>query len=296
MFDFKSQLKKNQVQENTSNNNNENDNSNNQNDANKNNDKINLNEDKNSFFVNKFNSFNSNNNSPNNNNSKFSIDVPSSNNSNPPIRILNLEMENPQRNPNFNNASENRSMNSKRNIEHPKYEKIKCCTCFSNIFCGAFDDENIFKQLYLDDLKKHHILFFIFNCKDKNNKFLKLSFFAFSIHLYFGLNTFLTFDLSIAESYFDKTKSKPGYIAMNLLLPFVICGLISLIIKILIMPQYYLCRAEIKINNLKEEIEKNKEKEENKEIKIEKKEEPKTQKRRGIKNIKKMLMKNNEFK
>ena len=47
------------------------------------------------------------------------------------------------------------------------------------------------------------------------------------------------------------------------------------------MPQYYIGRAEKKINNLKEEIEKNKE------IKIEKKEEPKVQKRRGIKNIKK---------
>ena len=151
--------------------------------------------------------------------------------------------------------------------------------CFKSLFsCGSVDDENQFKKLYIDDLKKHHILYYTFNCGDKENLLLKISFFAFSVHLYFGLNTILTFNLSIAESYFDKTQAKPGYIAMNLLLPFVICGLISFIIKILIMPQYFLARAEKKFDDLKEKMMKKIEdkKEYAKiEIKVEKKEESK---------------------
>ena len=170
--------------------------------------------------------------------------------------------------------SERESLNIKVKSEIPiKEEKI----CLKKLFsCGGVDDENSFKNLYIYDLKKHHILYYTFNCGDKDNLFLKISFFAFSVHLYFGLNTILTFNLSIAESYFDKTKAKPGYIVMNLLLPFAVCGLISFIIKLLIMPQYYLARAEKKINDLKEKIMKNveiKKEEEKIEIKVEKKEE-----------------------
>ena len=51
----------------------------------------------------------------------------------------------------------------------------------------------------------------------------------------------------MAESYFDQTLSKPGFISMNLLLPFDICGLISFIIKLLIMPEYFMKRVEKKL-------------------------------------------------
>ena len=55
----------------------------------------------------------------------------------------------------------------------------------------------------------------------------------------------------MSDAYYDKSKSKAGYILMNLLLPFVICGLISFIIKIFIMPQYYISKMIRKIQNNK---------------------------------------------
>ena len=105
--------------------------------------------------------------------------------------------------------------------------------------------EKRFMTIYIDGLKKHHIVFYtFFNWFDKNNMSLKLSFFSFSLHLYFGLNTILVFDLSVSDSYFDKTNSKPLFIVMNLLLPFIIITLISFGIKKWIMPQYFMKKVE----------------------------------------------------
>jgi len=100
------------------------------------------------------------------------------------------------------------------------------------------------KSIYISDLKKHHLLYFTFmSCNDNNNIFLKLSFFCLSINFYFALNTILIVDSNMSEAYYDRSKSSPGYIILNLFLPFIICNLISLIIKRLIMPQY--CLNEI---------------------------------------------------
>ena len=94
-----------------------------------------------------------------------------------------------------------------------------------------------FPSIYIADLKKHHILYFTFCC-DNNNIFLKLSFFSLVVNLYFGLNTMLIFDSNMSDAYSDKSKAKPGYILMNLVIPFIICGLIAFFVKIAIMPQY----------------------------------------------------------
>ena len=96
-----------------------------------------------------------------------------------------------------------------------------------------------FPLIYLDDLKKHHLLYFVFcACQDNNNFFLKLSFFSLTFNLYFALNTMLIFDSNMSDAYYDKEKSKPAYIALNLLLPFIICGLVAFIAKIFVMPSY----------------------------------------------------------
>ena len=96
-----------------------------------------------------------------------------------------------------------------------------------------------FISIYLADLKRHHILYFSFCC-DINNIFLKLSFFSLTMSLYFAINTFLIVDSNMSDAYYDKTKAKPLYIIMNLFLPFLICGLISFAIKLIIMPQFYI--------------------------------------------------------
>ena len=94
-------------------------------------------------------------------------------------------------------------------------------------------------SIYISDLKKHHIIIYtFFNWFVKDSIFLRLSFFSFSVHLYFGLNTILIFNSSVSDAYYNTSNSSPIYIVMNLLLPFVICGLISFIIKINIMPQF----------------------------------------------------------
>ena len=102
----------------------------------------------------------------------------------------------------------------------------------------------------------------------------------------------------MTESYFNKEKSKIGFIIMNLLLPFVICGLISFIIKIYIMPQYFMDRVLNKIKKnekIKEYIKKIKEKnneppkeEPPKEEIIEEAPKEEKQKKRSIKNRKRV--------
>ena len=189
-------------------------------------------------------------------------------------------------------SSERRELSKKEvNIHKIQLSKKKCCLSLSFLKC---DDEKSFQRIYLEDLKKHHILYYTFyNSCNRDNIFLKLSFFAFSVHLYFGLNTMLTFNLSMAESYLDKTMSKPINIVMNLLIPFIICGLISFIIKLLIMPQYFMDSVEKKIKKNEKIKQYIKEITEKKEVKIEPVKveppqvEPSKPKKRSIKNKKK---------
>ena len=112
------------------------------------------------------------------------------------------------------------------------------------------DKYKTFPLIYLADLKKHHLIYFTFlACKDNNNLFLKLSYFSLTVNLYFGLNTILIFNSNMSDAYYDKKKAKPLYIIMNLFLPFIICGIISFVIKILIMPSYCINKMVRKIQN-----------------------------------------------
>jgi hypothetical protein len=61
----------------------------------------------------------------------------------------------------------------------------------------------------------------------------------------------LIIDSNMSEAYYDKEKAKAGYIIMNLVLPFLICGLISFAIKLLVMPSYSIDRIIRKIQNNK---------------------------------------------
>ena len=71
----------------------------------------------------------------------------------------------------------------------------------------------------------------------------------------------LIFDSNMSDAYYDKEKSKPAYIALNLLLPFIICGLVAFIAKIFVMPWYTIYKmvriiqsngeAKIKKHNIK---------------------------------------------
>ena len=129
------------------------------------------------------------------------------------------------------------------------------------------------KSIYISDLKKHHLFYFTFmSCNDNNNIFLKLSFFCLTINFYFSLNTILIVDSNMSEAYYDRSKSRPGYIILNLFLPFIICNLISLIIKRLIMPQYCLNEIVKKIKNseklisMRGSVDENKKKEDNNSI------------------------------
>ena len=109
---------------------------------------------------------------------------------------------------------------------------------------------NTFELIYLEDLRKHHLIYFaFFACNDNNNLFLKLAFFSLTINLYFGLNTMLIFDSNMSDAYYDKKKAKLEYILMNLFLPYIICGLTSFIIKILVMPSYCINKMIRKIQN-----------------------------------------------
>ena len=138
--------------------------------------------------------------------------------------------------------------------------KKKPCCCLSIKNCllssGEKDSEKTFMNIYISDLKKHHIIIYtFFNWFVKDSIFLRLSFFSFSVHLYFGLNTILIFNSSVSDAYYNTSNSSPIYIVMNLLLPFVICGLISFIIKINIMPQFLLEKIEKKIKDNEKLIE-----------------------------------------
>ncbi len=152
-----------------------------------------------------------------------------------------------------------------------------------------------FRSIYLADLKKHHILYFSFCC-DVNNMFLKLSLFSFTLSLYFAINTFLIFDSNMSDAYYDSTKTKPLYIVMNLLLPFLICDTISFIIKFIIMPQYYInkiikkIQSNDKLKNIITSYKKGNKNEENNK-KEEEEEKTKGKRRRTIKNQKKNLQK-----
>jgi len=96
-----------------------------------------------------------------------------------------------------------------------------------------------FPSIYVADLKKHHLIYFTFiACNDYNNLLLKLSYFSLSINLYFFINTCLIFNSNMSDAYYGQSNAKAQYILMNLLLPFIICGLISFLIKRKIMPQY----------------------------------------------------------
>ena len=53
----------------------------------------------------------------------------------------------------------------------------------------------------------------------------------------------------MSDAYYDKEKAKAGYILMNLILPFIICGLIAFIVKILVMPSYTIDKVIRKIQN-----------------------------------------------
>ena len=144
-----------------------------------------------------------------------------------------------------------------------------------------------FISLYLSDLKKHHILYFSFSYSkaDINNIFLKLSLFSISIVLYFSLNTIFMINSKMANAYFDMANSSPIYILINLILPYILCGLIILLLKTYIMPNSYVTKIiktiqgeknlknSLGIDKLEEEIAK-------------KKDIPKQQKKRIIKNHK----------
>ena len=109
---------------------------------------------------------------------------------------------------------------------------------------------NSFPLIYLADLKKHHLIYFTFcACNDNNNLFLKLSFFSLTINFYFGLNTMFIFDSNMSDAYYDKEKAKISYILMNLLLPFIICGFITFLVKLLVMPSYVINQMIKKIQN-----------------------------------------------
>ena len=109
---------------------------------------------------------------------------------------------------------------------------------------------NSFPLIYLAGLKKHHLIYFTFcACNDNNNLFLKLSFFSLTVNFYFGLNTMFIFDSNMSEAYYDKEKAKPSYILMNLCLPFIICGFITFIVKLLVMPAYIIHQMIKKIQD-----------------------------------------------
>ena len=191
---------------------------------------------------------------PNKDFDEYSNDL-SYNISNPPLKQINqIEKE-------F--ASTERKLGSEeKSIIYKSHSlpKKKPCCCLSIKNCllssGEKDSEKTFMNIYISDLKKHHIIIYtFFNWFVKDSIFLRLSFFSFSVHLYFGLNTILIFNSSVSDAYYNTSNSSPIYIVMNLLLPFVICGLISFIIKINIMPQFLLEKIEKKIKDNEKLIE-----------------------------------------
>ena len=101
-----------------------------------------------------------------------------------------------------------------------------------------------FTSIYFADLKKHHIIYFSFcySKNDINNIFLKISLFSISIVLYFFLNTLFMTNSKMANAYFDLGSSSPIYILINLILPYIICGIIILLLKKYILHNSYITR------------------------------------------------------
>ena len=101
-----------------------------------------------------------------------------------------------------------------------------------------------FASIYLSDIRKHHILFFLFSYSKNhiNNIFLKISLFSINIVLYFSLNTIFVTNSKMSNAYFDLENSNYIYILINLFLPFIICGIIFHILKLYIMPNHYIIR------------------------------------------------------
>ena len=146
-------------------------------------------------------------------------------------------------------------------------------------------------SIYLADIKKHHLIYYTFSSpkKDSNIFFLKLSLFSISIILYFFLNTIFMVNSQMANIYYSTEKSSPICALINLFLPFIICGIIILLIKKYIMPNNYIVEI-IKSIQSGEKIKKitgfNKEEESDKN-----KIPPKTKKKRKLKNKKNMGLK-----
>ena len=102
-----------------------------------------------------------------------------------------------------------------------------------------------FSSIYLADLKKHHIIYFSFchSKDDLNNFYLKLSLFSISIILYFSLNTLFMINSKMANAYFDIGSSSPIYILINLVVPYIICGIIILLLKRYILNNRYITKT-----------------------------------------------------
>ena len=111
-------------------------------------------------------------------------------------------------------------------------------------FSEFTENHKNFTSIYLADLKKHHIIYFSF-CHSKddiNNIYLKLSLFSISIILYFSLNTIFMINSKMANVYFDFGSSSPIYILINLILPYIICGIIILLLKRYILYNHYVTK------------------------------------------------------
>ena len=139
-----------------------------------------------------------------------------------------------------------------------------------------------YTSIYLADLKKHHILYYSFTKHDINNIYLKLSLFSISIILYFSLNTLFMTSSKMSNAYFDTQDSSPVYVLINLFLPFIICGIIIFLLKYFVIPNHYIVEIIKTIQGEKQlkeivglnEVENN----------VKKKNIPKEQKKRDIKN------------
>ena len=111
-------------------------------------------------------------------------------------------------------------------------------------FSEFTENHKNFTSIYLADLKKHHIIYFSF-CHSKddiNNIYLKLSLFSISIILYFSLNTLFIINSKMANVYLDMGSSSPIYVLINLIVPYIICGIIILLLKRYILYNHYVTK------------------------------------------------------
>ena len=149
-----------------------------------------------------------------------------------------------------NNDEKLEEIEEEENEDKPKTEKIGIKKILNtndelislDEFCKKHKN---FISIYLADLKKHHILYFSFsNWKtDINNIYLKISLFSISIVLYFSLNTIFMTSSKMANVYFDPKNSNGTCALINLFLPFIICGIIILILKYFILPINYIIKV-----------------------------------------------------